>query len=341
LISIILPLSIPEGDEWLASHSSPNLLRLSGMNTPIEKLLINLLKIKSVSGEEKEIGDFLVSELKDFKVKKQYVGNKRFNVIAQKGKSDIWIVAHMDTVPGDVPIKITKDKIYGRGAIDNKGNMAGAIMAGRKLKNINLLFTVSEETDFSGAKKFGSKKGKFIVMEPTNFSILKGQRGAVAFRIVARGRQMHSSLIFKKEDSAVFNLLSVLAKLYRKNWTAFNAVISDGGKKDSIVPKYAEARIFTRPKTLKEYQSTVKYLRRFRANNVRIKIDGTFKPCRSNLFEKGKNALFFSEMIFFKNSLLFGVGGIFLAHAENEYVLRKDLNSLEEKLLALVGKINK
>ncbi|HCU70557.1 MAG TPA: hypothetical protein DIC35_02240, partial [Candidatus Moranbacteria bacterium] len=191
--------------------------------TEIESLLIKMLKIPSVSGQEKAMGDFLVSELTDFKVKKQIVEQDRFNVVATKGKPKTYIVVHMDTVPGTVTVKITKDKIFGRGAIDNKGNLAGAIMAARKLENIGLIFTVGEEDDFCGAKKVKIKKGNFIVMEPTGLKIATSQRGLIAAAIHTRGVQKHSSLEFKKENSAVYNLTGLLAELYRKNWTAFNA----------------------------------------------------------------------------------------------------------------------
>jgi acetylornithine deacetylase/succinyl-diaminopimelate desuccinylase-like protein len=309
--------------------------------TPIEKLLLDLIKIPSVSGQEREIGNFLVSQLNGFKIRKQYVDKERFNVIAQKGKSNIWIVAHMDTVPGNVPIKMTKDKIYGRGAVDNKASIAGAIMAGRRLKDINLLFTVDEEAEFAGAKKAKIRNRKFIVMEPTNFEIMTGQRGAIAFRIIAKGKQMHSSLEFKKESSAVYNLTNVLSKLYEKKWTAFNVIISNGGEKDSVVPGYAEAKAFVRPKTEQEYKAIIGYLKNLKDQNIRITIDGKFPPSRSSLLDNKKTVPYFSEMAFFKNSLLFGAGDIKLAHSENEYVLRNDLNNLEGKLTGLIRKLEK
>lgn len=314
--------------------------------TEIEKLLLGLLNIPSVSGQEKAIGQFLVSELKDFKVKKQFVTKERFNIIAKKGKSDIYIVVHMDTVPGVVPIKITKDKIFGRGAIDNKGNIAGAIMAGKKLENINLIFTVGEEVDFVGVKNLVNdknslinKQGKFIIMEPTEMKVMRGQRGLVLAKIITKGTQIHSSLKFKKEEDAVFNLVNILKILYRKNWTAFNVVISEGGKAENIIAPYAKARINARPKNIQEYEKIINFLKGFKKKNVEIKIVEIIKPYLNFLIKNGKVAPFLSEMVFFKNSFLFGVGDITVAHSANEYVLRKNLNELENNLLKLISKI--
>jgi len=311
------------------------------MLTKIEKLLLEMLKIPSVSGQEKEIGNFIVSQLDGFRVKKQYVAKDRFNIIAKKGKSDLWIVVHMDTVPGAVPIKITKDKVYGRGAIDNKGNIVGAIMAGKKIDNINLLFTVGEEENFCGAKKANIKNGKFIVMEPTKLKIITGQRGIILLEVTARGIQKHSSLCREKEESAVYNLTDTLMELYRKNWTAFNAFITFGGEADNVCASMARAKISIRPKDMKEYKDVMTFLGKFKKRNASLKIEKSIEPCLSRLVKNGKIALFFSEMAFFKNSILFGVGDIKIAHSANEYVLRKDLNRLEKKLLGVIEKIDR
>ena len=63
------------------------------------------------------------------------------------------------------------------------------------------------------------------------------------------------------------------------------------------------------------------------------------KPYVSSLSKKGGIVPYLSEMGFFKNSLLFGVGNIKQAHTKDEFVLRKDLNLLEEKLGDLIRDI--
>ncbi|EKE21933.1 MAG: peptidase dimerization [uncultured bacterium] len=307
----------------------------------IERLLIEMLKIPSVSGQEKMMGDFLVRELKDFKVEKQIAEKDRFNVIATKGTPQTYIVVHMDTVPGVVPIKITRDKIFGRGAIDNKGNISGAIMAARKLKNIGLIFTVGEEDNFIGAKKIKIKKGNFIVMEPTQLQVASSQRGLIALTILAQGVQKHSSLDFKKEDSAIYNLMNLLQELYKKNWTAFNAVITSGGEADNVIAGEATSKVLVRPKNKEEFEKIIAFIAKTKRKGMKIKITDKIKPCESDLFKKGILVPFFSEMAFFPNSLLFGVGNISIAHTVNEYVERKELRQLEEKLIELIREVEK
>lgn len=312
--------------------------------TNIEKLLIELLKIESASGNEKNVADFIVSKLKGFDIKKQIIKKDRYNIIAKKGKSDVFIVVHMDTVPGVVPIKITKDKIYGRGACDNKGNIAGAIMTARKLQDINLIFTVGEEVDFAGVKKLITRKdisaggrGKFIVMEPTELKTMTGQMGIIAFSVITKGTEQHTSLKFKQEDSAVHELIEIINFLLEKRFNAFNVGKIGGGIADNVVAGEAIADISMRPKNKMEYSEVLKTIKSLPSKfSCVVKIRHKYDPFFSSLSMKGEIAPFFSEMSFFKNSLLFGAGNIKQAHTNDEFISRKQLNLLEEKLEKLI-----
>lgn len=309
--------------------------------TQIEDLLVKMLNIPSITGNEKAMGDFLFSELGDFVLKKQKVAHDRFNIIAKKGDPDIFLVVHMDTVPGDVPVKVTRDKIFGRGAIDNKGNIAGAIMTARRMNDVGMIFTVGEEIDFIGAQKVFKPRAKFIVMEPTQMRVVCAQSGVIGYDIDTQGVQMHSSLRFKKQHSAVYVLVNFLQKLYAKNWTAFNAIITDGGLADNIVSAYARAQILMRPKDSREHKEIEMYFKKIKQSNIRITRTFSIAPCESDLITKGERVTFFSEMAFFPNSVLFGVGNIIDAHTPDEHVLRKDLNMLEEKLCELITKLRR
>jgi len=310
--------------------------------TEIENLLIDLIKIPSVSGEEKEIGNFVFKKLKEFggfRLEKQMVDKERFNIVARKGKSKIWIVAHMDTVPGEVPFKITKDKIYGRGSTDNKGSVAGAIMAAQDLPDINLLFTVGEEKDFCGAKlaKKIIGRSKVIVMEATRFEVYTSQRGVIDFRLQAKGIQKHSSLIEEIDENAFHRLVDVISYLIHKKWTAFNVGLMAGGVAVNIVAGHAEARISVRPETLEEYHRILRELKELdKTKSVRVRVLCGIKPFESRLGIKGKRKKAFTEMAFFPNSLLFGGGDLDIAHSANENIKRSDLNRLPEELIKVL-----
>lgn len=65
----------------------------------------NLTQIESISGNEKEVGDWLAASLKSqgYNVEKQYVSKdpERFNVLAWPGKTrdaQVLLTSHIDTV---------------------------------------------------------------------------------------------------------------------------------------------------------------------------------------------------------------------------------------------------
>lgn len=307
--------------------------------TQIEELLIQLIKIPSLSGQEKNIGNFIIKKLQGngFTTKKQFVARDRFNIIATKGKSKKWLVAHIDTVVGSSPFKITKNKIFGRGSCDNKQSVAASIIVGNIMKNINLLFTVGEEDNFIGAKE--AKKAKtlknaelVIVQEPTNFKIITGQRGVITFIVESKGKQQHSSL--GNHDSAIHKLITLLNDLQKENWTAFNVGLITGGVAENIVSDYAQAIVVVRPKNTLEHNKIIQKLKKIK--NADIVLKNNIIPSASSLGFPENIAKGFSETAFFKNSIQFGGGNIKFAHTDHEYIQRKDLNTLPKKLIKLL-----
>lgn len=308
--------------------------------TEIEELLVQLIKIPSVSGGEKEVAEFISSQLAGpgIKIKKQSVGKGRFNLVILKGKSKKWLLAHMDTVPGVVDCRVTQDKIFGRGACDNKQSIAASIILARELSSINLLFTVGEEVDFAGALKAVEEKTcndaeVVIAQEPTNFELITGQCGIISCTIETSGKEQHSSL--KKSDNAIEKLAKILAQLSEKGWTGFNIGTIEGGVAENIVAGSALAVISARPRDSKEQKNVISELKKLRA---KVSIDNNLPPFHSAVNLTGKMATHFSEMGFFKNSIQFGAGDIRNAHTQDEYILRKDLNALPKKLLGILNK---
>lgn len=300
----------------------------------MEKLLLNLLKIQSYSGNEEKIANFIISKLEGFKIKRQFVAKNRFNIIARKGKSKVWLVAHMDTVKSWVEPRIEGDKIFGRGAVDNKGNLATAIKVGKRLNDINLCFTVGEEQDCIGAKSARKiiKNDLAIVMEPTNFEIYSSQRGMIDFEISTKGKQGHSAYADSK-DSALQKIIDILYSLKKENWTAFNIGRIEGGIASNIIAPSARATLSVRPETRKEYNTILEKIKKYKILN---KI-----PPYANPKIKGKVKKAFTEMAFFKNSLVFGAGNIGQAHSDHEFILKRDLNSAPEKVISLLKKFSK
>lgn len=290
---------------------------------------MNLIKIESFSGNEIKIADFIISQLENFKINKQFIDKDRFNVIARKGKSRVWLLAHMDTVKGWVDPRESRNKIFGRGAVDNKGNIATAIKVGNELDNINLCFTIGEEEDFVGAKhaKKIIKNDMVIVMEPTDFEVYSSQRGVIIIEMRCKGKQGHSAYQ-NTNNNALHNLVDNLYKLKQQGWTSFNIGTIEGGIAPNVTAPFAKAIFSIRPQTMHEYKSILNTVKNYK---IIKKI-----PSYKNKKISGKMRNGFTEMCFFKNSILFGVGKAEQAHSEKEYILKEDLLCAPEKLMLLI-----
>ncbi len=136
-------------------------------------ILADLVKINSISGNEKEIGEYIYNFLVScgYTVEKQHISEDRFNIFAKRGKPKICFFGHMDTVPPNgvwskSPFKLTveENKAYGLGSWDMKSGLA-VILALAQEKDIALLFTVDEEEISEGGWKATENKNFFNDIE--------------------------------------------------------------------------------------------------------------------------------------------------------------------------------
>lgn len=305
--------------------------------TEIEQLLLQLLNIPSPTGQEKQLADFIISKLSNLPLEKQDVGDGRYNIIVRKGTSKKWLVAHMDTVPGVVPVRMTDDALYGRGACDNKQSVAATILLAQKLTDINVLFTVGEEVDFKGSRVAQSHAVAgdaelVIVQEPTRFEVITGQCGVIAFSVETKGIEQHSSL--PHPQNAINKLIDILSTLEKYNWHAYNVGTIQGGIAENVVPGSARALVSVRPRNESERSDILQHLKTFQTE---ISINKDIVPYRGSSKFAENIAPHFSEMAFFPNSIQYGAGDIRNAHTVDEHITRKELNELPDRLSALLA----
>jgi putative selenium metabolism hydrolase len=180
------------------------------------KCLSEMVKIPSVSGEEKEVME-KVSELLDKAGIKEHWTDGLGNVIAKvgSGKKVLAIDAHIDTVDtGDVsqwdfdPFsgEIKDGYVHGRGTVDQEGGAASMITAARILQEMNyqgdwtiyFTFTIMEE-DADGLcwlyliEKENLKPDYCVITEPTNLNIYRGHRGRMEMEVYFKGLSAHAS----------------------------------------------------------------------------------------------------------------------------------------------------
>src|ERR1044071_4164772 len=123
------------------------------------ELTRKLISIPSISGNEKDVADFLPECLNasGFQVYLLDAEPSRPNVYARVGEPDVVLSTHTDTVPPYVEFREDDEFIFGRGACDAKGIVAAMIKAGEavleeKGSDFGLLFLVGEEAGSQGAR---------------------------------------------------------------------------------------------------------------------------------------------------------------------------------------------
>ncbi len=204
------------------------------------KFLMDIVSIKSLSGQEKEVINRIADEMMSLgydEVKIDGFGN----VIGRIGSGSkiIAIDGHVDTVDlGDInqwkvthPLKpaIVNGRLYGRGTADQKGGFACAVYGGWLLKEKGLLddftlFVVGsvQEEECDGLcwrwiiEKEGIKPDVVILTEPTSLRIYRGQRGraelyAETFGVSAHGSTPHLGV------NAIYKMCHIIPKIEELN----------------------------------------------------------------------------------------------------------------------------
>ena len=180
------------------------------------KNLSELIKIKSLSGEEKEVVQTVKKIMEEAgfdEVRIDGLGNAIGRI--GSGKKIIAIDGHIDTVdlgnPEDWDFdplggEIRDGFVHGRGSADQSGGPAAFITAGRILKelglenDITIYFTATVmEEDCDGlcwkyiVEEENIKPECVIVTEPTNLGIYRGHRGRMEIEVSFHGLSAHGS----------------------------------------------------------------------------------------------------------------------------------------------------
>ncbi|MFH1088955.1 MAG: M20/M25/M40 family metallo-hydrolase [Candidatus Uhrbacteria bacterium] len=311
--------------------------------TNVEKNLLKLLRVPSPSNEEQNIIEVLNKQLSPFfEIKKIPVTPNRHALLCLKGNPKVILAAHIDTVKGNLPIKISKTKIFGRGSCDNKGSAAAMITAGHEAiknnqNNFGLLFTIGEEVSFDGAvaaKKFLAKhhlKPKLIIIgEPTDLKIVTAQYGVFCFELTWSGTAAHSSILLP--DSAIHKMINDLKKITvaKIPQTVFHVAKISGGTAANVIADEARAMLTFRsalPDTKKRIETILKKM----SGRPKYKILKNIPATNHSKPPFQKNWVrYFTEMAFLPNSIVLGPGSIKQAHSKNEFVPRSELNKAVE-----------
>jgi putative selenium metabolism hydrolase len=210
---------------------------ISAQQSELNQLLQRLIQIRSYSGEEKEIVEFILKKMEDFGFDEAYADGLG-NAVGRIGSGPVKILfdAHIDTVKvtesekwkyPPFAGKIVDGKIYGRGAVDEKPAMAGYLMAGKVIKHLvekeKLPFTLYvvgsvQEEDYDGyplwhlVRNEGIKPDYVLLGEPSDLQVYRGQRGRMELEIETFGRSAHGAHS-SQGINAVYKLNPIISEI--------------------------------------------------------------------------------------------------------------------------------
>jgi LysW-gamma-L-lysine carboxypeptidase len=174
-------------------------------------LLERMLAIPSLSGEEGDLAVFLAGAMERLGLAARI--DEVGNVIGRTGRGDgptILLLGHLDTVPGDLPVRRTGHALHGRGAVDAKGPLAAMVTAAATADlpgRLIVVGAVEEETPGSrGAvhiRRTLPQPDLVIIGEPSGWQgVTIGYKGKLDLRYRVSRPATHSSNPAEKATEA-------------------------------------------------------------------------------------------------------------------------------------------
>ncbi len=114
-----------------------------------------------------------------------------------RGRPEVLFLGHIDTVEGDRPVRRARGRLHGRGAVDAKGALAAALLAGRGFDGpgtFRIVAAVGEETDSRGARHLvrGRRPDAVIAGEPSGWQgVTIGYKGELRLEAFFDGHRTH------------------------------------------------------------------------------------------------------------------------------------------------------
>lgn len=179
------------------------------------ELVHGLVAIPSLSRQESVASAWLVAQMRGSGFDRAFVDDAG-NAVGELGNPSaprtIVLLGHIDTVPGNIPVRIDNDQLYGRGSVDAKGPLAafaaGAARFGSaaaKAGNIRVVVVgaVEEEAATSKGARFIAARfdGKHepiptacIIGEPSHWNrVTLGYKGRLLLDFMAAQPMAHTA----------------------------------------------------------------------------------------------------------------------------------------------------
>jgi acetylornithine deacetylase/succinyl-diaminopimelate desuccinylase family protein len=249
----------------------------------VVKLITDLVRIPSISGEERELADYLFDKMKElgFQVTLYEADKNRPNLVGvlSSGKPGpkLLLNGHMDTVPPGNLEKWSFDpysgeikgrRLYGRGSCDMKGGIASMLNAVETILDegieimgdLVLCMVVDEERGGYKGTEYIMKKGirgdYALIAEPSKMNVLIANKGDLGMNLKVYGKAAHAANP-QMGINAIHNLIKIVNRILeipdKLNWSAkthhlvgsptIGISVIEGGIQRNMVPDYCKAVI--------------------------------------------------------------------------------------------------
>ena len=208
-------------------------------------LIHGLVGIPSLSRDEARATSWLVGEMRSAGYERAFVdeaGNAVGEIGAPDARRTIVLLGHIDTVPGDIPVRIEPgpdgNLLYGRGSVDAKGPLAAFVAAAARLDaawargadlRVVVVGAVEEEAATSkGARHIAARfdgarepiPTACIIGEPSHWHrVTLGYKGRLLMDVVARQPMAHTA----GPDASVATVVVDLWNRVAAHAASFNA----------------------------------------------------------------------------------------------------------------------
>jgi LysW-gamma-L-lysine carboxypeptidase len=164
--------------------------------------VVGLVSQYSPSGQERGAVEWLVARMKSLGYGEAFF-DEAGNAVGRMGAGprQVVLLGHIDTVPGEIPVRVENGILYGRGSVDAKGPLACFVDAVAQVGIIEgwqfvVIGAVEEERNSEGARFVaGEYKPDFaIIGEPNRWDrVSLGYKGSAWAEIRVRRAQVHSA----------------------------------------------------------------------------------------------------------------------------------------------------
>jgi len=163
-------------------------------------LLRGLVEIPSISRQEGDAVEWLVGQMagRGFRASVDDAGNAVGEI--GSGARHLVLLGHIDTVPGDIPVRVEGGELVGRGAVDAKGPLAAFVAAATTPPpgiRITVVGAVEEESPTSAGARYRATLPApdwCVIGEPSGWDgVTIGYKGRLVVRIALARTARHGA----------------------------------------------------------------------------------------------------------------------------------------------------